>query len=402
MPTPAMQPQSLDGLSDQLVFVNLDLTCWSGKKTLTPEDLGLDRTQLPPETLVSLGEKQLIDPEALRTFTSIRSAARRRCLAVGTRFLGGYAVPVAKAPALLAELDALGQRYQDARAAFLAGYDDQLAAWTQQQPQEWQKLIRDALVPVEYVGGRLSFAVQAMRFAAPDPAVVTHDGLNQALSSLGDQVFHEVGQLAREALERSFQGKDTVTRRALSPLASIRDKLDGLAFLDRRFRAVVGEIDRLVAQVSAQGPIAHGVLAALTQFFSLAAQPAGLRTWAANASVWQAPQEFLGLPDPPAATPASSVDPAEAAKKPTFIPAPEPASASTVDADAPASIEDTESDTSTPAPAPTVDAEADPLTLHWKPVVKAVEEVMTSVEASAESTESTPAPAPATDDAWFF
>jgi len=49
-----------------------------------------------------------------------------------------------------------------------------------------------------------------------------------------------------------------------------------------------------------------------------------------------------------------------------------------------------------------VDAEADPLTLHWKPVVKAVEEVMTSVEASAESTESTPAPAPATDDAWFF
>jgi len=217
-----MQPQSLDGLSDQLVFVNLDLTCWSGKKTLTPEDLGLDRTQLPPETLVSLGEKQLIDPEALRTFTSIRSAARRRCLAVGTRFLGGYAVPVAKAPALLAELDALGQRYQDARAAFLAGYDDQLAAWTQQQPQEWQKLIRDALVPVEYVGGRLSFAVQAMRFAAPDPAVVTHDGLNQALSSLGDQVFHEVGQLAREALERSFQGKDTVTRRALSPLASIR------------------------------------------------------------------------------------------------------------------------------------------------------------------------------------
>ena len=119
-----MQSQALNGLSDQLVFVNLDITCWSGKKTLTPEDLGLDRSQLPPETLVSLGEKQLIDPEALRTFTSIRSAARRLCLAVGTRFLGGHAVPAAKAPALLAELDALGQRYRDARATFLAGYDD--------------------------------------------------------------------------------------------------------------------------------------------------------------------------------------------------------------------------------------------------------------------------------------
>lgn len=347
-----MQPHTLNPLSDQfwnrlsdgLVFVNLDITNWSGKKTLTPEDLGLDRSQLPPETLVSLGDKQLIDPEALRTFTSIRSAARRLCLAVGVRFMGGYAVPVAKAPTLLTELDVLGQRYQDARAAFLAGYDDQLATWTRQQPLEWQKLIQDALVPAEYVGGRLSFAVQAVRFAAPDPQVVNHDGLNQALSGLGDQVFREVGQLARETLERSFQGKTAVTRRALSPLGSIRDKLDGLAFLDSRFQAVVGEIDRLVAQVPAQGPIANGVLAALTQFFSLAAQPNGLRTWAENASVWQAPQTFLGLPDPPAVSPASSVDLAEEAREPTWIPVPEPVSASTVDADVPASIEDTEGD----------------------------------------------------------
>lgn len=389
-----MHPIDLNWLSDQLVFVNIDITNWSGKKTLTPEDLGLDRSQLPPETLVSLGDKQLIDPEALKTFGSIRSAARRRCLAVGTRFLGGYAVPAAKAPALLAELDTLDQRYQAARAAFLAGYDGQLAAWTRQQPLEWQKLIQDALVPAEYVGGRLSFAVQAVRFAAPDPKGVTHDGLHQALSGLGDQVFHEVGQLARDTLERSFQGKTAVTRRALSPLASIRDKLDGLAFLDRRFRAVVGEIDRLVAQVPAQGPIANGVLAALTQFFSLAAQPDGLRTWAANASVWQAPQEFLGLLDPSAAPPSSIED--------TGIPAPDPVSASTVDADAPASIEDTESDPPTPAPVPTVDAAADPLTVPLKPVQALVDEVIASAEPSVEAIESAPAPEPATDDAWFF
>ena len=400
-----MQPIDLNWLSDQLVFVNIDITNWSGKKTLTPEDLGLDRSQLPPETLVSLGDKQLIDPEALKTFGSIRSAARRRCLAVGTRFMGGYAVPTAKAPTLLAELDALDQRYQAARAAFLAGYDGQLAAWTRQQPLEWQKLIQDALVPAEYVGGRLSFAVQAVRFAAPDPKGVTHDGLHQALSGLGDQVFHEVGQLARDTLERSFQGKTAVTRRALSPLASIRDKLDGLAFLDRRFRAVVGEIDRLVAQVPAQGPIANGVLAALTQFFSLAAQPDGLRTWAANASVWQAPQEFLGLLDPSAAPPSSSsVDPTptEAVQEPTSIPAPEPVSASTVDADAPASIEDTESDPPTPAPVPTVDAAADPLTVPLRSIQALVDEVIASAEPSVEAIESAPASEPATDDAWFF
>ncbi|HPE73311.1 MAG TPA: DUF3150 domain-containing protein [Candidatus Competibacter sp.] len=421
-----MQHQWFDWLSDQLVFVNLDITCWSGKKRLTPEDLGLDHSQLPPETLVSLGDKQLVDPEALKAFGSIRSAARRRCLAVGTRFLGGYAVPVAKAPALLAELDALGQRYQDARAAFLAGYNGQLAAWTQQQPLEWQKLIQDALVPAEYVGGCLSFAVQAVRFAAPDPAVITHDGLHQALTGLSDQVFQEVRQLARETLERSFQGKTAVTRRALSPLASIRDKLDGLSFLDGRFRAVVGEIDRLMAQVPTQGPIANGVLAALTQFFSLAAQPDGLRTWAESASVWEAPQEALGRLDHRAFPPASRVDAEERTEElileliPELIPAsasaptPEPA-ASPLGTAAPASSADTETVAPPQAPESTVAAAADPLTLHLEQiknlvveVIQAADrsaevEVIQAADRSAEDAESVPDSAPVTDDnAWFY
>jgi hypothetical protein len=160
-------------------------------------------------------------------------------------------------------------------------------------------------------------------------------------------VFQDVRQLARETLERSFQGKTAVTRRALSPLASIRDKLEGLSFLDGRFRAVVGEIDRLMAQVPKQGPIANGVLAALTQFFALAAQPDGLRTWAERASVWEAPQRVL--PDTPPASlarEALTLD-TEAliqalAQEGTSVPAPEPASASRMDRDAPASIEDHE------------------------------------------------------------
>ncbi|HRW67690.1 MAG TPA: DUF3150 domain-containing protein [Candidatus Competibacter sp.] len=389
-----MQPQSLDWLSDQLMFVNVDITNWSGKKTLTPEDLGLDRSQLPPETLVSLGDKQLVDPEALKAFGSIRSAARRLCLAVGTRFLGGYAVPVAKAPALLAELDRLGQRYQDARTAFLAGYDTQLAAWTQQQPPEWQRLIQDARVPAEYVGGRLRFAIQAVRFAAPDPAVVDHSGLSQALSGLSGQVLHEIASVARETLERSFQGKTAVTRRALSPLASIRDKLEGLTFLDSRFQAIVGEIDRRVSQVPTQGPIANGVLAGLTQFLSLAAQPDGLRTWAESTPVWEAPQARLGLLNSLTSTPASHLDAEELPEELTeeltpeltleLIPepsstlTPERASASPMDAEAPAFIEDDE------------------------PVSPVVVEAEDEVEAEAEAEAEAEPAASTADTGWFF
>ncbi len=279
-----MHTQSLDGLADRLVFVHLDITCWSGRKSLTPEDLGLDRARLPPERLISLGDKQLIDPAALRTFTSLRGAAHRHCLAVGTRFLGGYAVPAAQAQGLLDRLAGLQQQYEAARTAFLASYDGRLAAWADQQPPQWQPLIRNARAPAADVGGRLRFAVQAVRFGAPDPAVVTHGGLTDALAGLSGQVFAEVAQLAREALAQSFQGKTEVTRRALGPLQAIRAKLAGLSFVDRRFQAVVGAIDGVLAGVPRRRPITGWVLESLRQFLGLAAQPDGLRAFTQTAA----------------------------------------------------------------------------------------------------------------------
>lgn len=284
---------------DQLLFIHVEISCWSGKKTLTPEDLGLDRTQLPPETLVSLGDKQLINPEALRAFTSIRSAARRQCLAVGTRFMGGYAVPTVKAASLLNRLTALEASYQQAKTDFLATYDQQLAAWAAQQPIEWQKLIREALVPAAYVGSRLGFAIQVARFRVPEPDVVQHAGLTQALGGLSDQVFYEIAQEAKEALEKSFQGKTEVTRRALSPLTTLREKLEGLVFINRGFHTVIGEIHRLMARIPQKGPITGRVLEELVQFLALAAQPLGLKTWAAAAPVWTPPNgEWWPLADP--------------------------------------------------------------------------------------------------------
>lgn len=281
-----MQMQTLKTL-DQLLFVHLEISCWSGKKTLTPDDLGLDRTQLPPETLISLGDKQLINPDTLRAFTSVRSAARRQCLAVGARFMGGYAIPTGKAAALLDRLTALEATYTQAKADFLATYDQALDAWARQQPPEWQKLIREALVPVSYVSGRLDFRVQVARFSLPE--TVAHPGLATALHGLRDQIFYEIAQDAREALEKSFQGKTEITRRALSPLLAMRDKLEGLVFVHGGFRAVMGEIERLLACIPTKGPVVGRLLHELVQFLALAAQPDGLKTWADAAPVWVNP-----------------------------------------------------------------------------------------------------------------
>jgi hypothetical protein len=260
---------------------------------LTPEDLGLPADQLPPDTLVSLGEKQLINPVALREFSTLRSAARRQCLVIGTRFMGGYLIPAQKARLLLQKLSELEQQYNDKRAAFLARFDHLIQDWTAKQPPEWQKLIREALVPAEYVGERLSFAVQAVRLGKPEPEIVEHHGLDRAVSGLSGQLFHEIGVVAREALEKSFHGKREVTRRALSPFKAIRDKLEGLTFIDSRFRVVVREIDRLLAEIPPKQAIKGPMLQELSHFLSLAAQPDRIKAFAEHRGVADTPEALL-------------------------------------------------------------------------------------------------------------
>ena len=86
-------------ITDQLTLVMLDIRIWSGRKKLRPEDLRLSGDEIPPEDLVSLGSKRVCDPESLKAFYRLKQSAERACLRVGTRFLGGFAIPQDQAEA---------------------------------------------------------------------------------------------------------------------------------------------------------------------------------------------------------------------------------------------------------------------------------------------------------------
>ena len=267
-------------LTDQAVFIHLEITCWSGRKTLQPEDLGLTRASLPPGDLVSLGDKTLIDPATLQVFTGLRAAARRACLAVGVRFLGGYLVPVTRAQPLLDRLDQFAGQFEEARRTFLAGFETRLDDWIQAHPG-WSALLTAGRISRETVAGRLGFAVQAVQLADPTGAV-QHPGLDRAVGGLAETLFRDVGVMAGEVLEQSLLGRTQVTRRALRPLVALRDKLDGLSFLDHRVRPVVGAIDDLLASLPRRGPLQGRDLEALIGFLSVVEQPARLKAHGAR------------------------------------------------------------------------------------------------------------------------
>lgn len=240
---------AIQHITDRITLVVLSVTIWSGRKKLRPEDLKLG-TEIPPEDLVSLGSKRVCNPEDLKVFHRIKKAAERTCLGVGTRFLGGFAVPRDQADRLAQQLEALKVAFDTETADFLSGYDRAVEEWIATLPQ-WEEPIRRAIEPANVVGGRLRFGYQIIQIAPADKPGT----LEEEVQTLGDGVFAEVEQMARE-LEESFEGKEKLHRRALGTFRRIREKLACLSFMDMRIQPVVDTLDGWFSRLPGEGPIA--------------------------------------------------------------------------------------------------------------------------------------------------
>ncbi|OHX36935.1 hypothetical protein BJL95_19740 [Methylomonas sp. LWB] len=246
---------------DRVVLVKVDANIYGARKKLKKEDLVLaDGSKLPPEDLASLGSKRLLDPDKLTVFNRLKKEAERICLRVGTRFLGGFAVPVESAASITAELKRIGLDFAVAKTEFIAGYDAAVTDWVVRHP-EFAGIIEQAVDSVEFVSTRLSFDFLVVSIGLPDslpPADVSR--LDSKIGSLSEQMFYEISVEANQLIEQSLLGKEQVTRNALRPIRRMRDKLDGLGFLDHRVAPVVSTIDDLLARIPTKGAIEGSIL----------------------------------------------------------------------------------------------------------------------------------------------
>jgi len=259
---------------DQVVLVKVDATIYGARKKLNKEDLVLaDGSKLPPEDLASLGSKRLLDPDRLSVFNRLKKEAERICLRVGTRFLGGFIVPVAAGPQVTVELDRIAGDFAQARAEFLDGYDTAVQDWMVKHP-EFAGIIEKAIDSVALVATRLTFDYLVVSVALPEQLPkVEVERLESKIGSLSEQMFHEIAVDANLLVEQSLLGKEQVTRNALRPIKRIRDKLDGLSFLDHRVAPVVTTIDDLLGKIPTRGSIEGGLLQEILAMAMLLADP---------------------------------------------------------------------------------------------------------------------------------
>jgi hypothetical protein len=259
---------------DRVVLVKVEANIYGARKKLKKEDLVLaDGSKLPPEDLASLGSKRLLDPDRLTVFNRLKKEAERICLRVGTRFLGGFAIPSESAAGITLELERIAQDFASAKAEFLAGYDAAVTDWVVRHP-EFAGIIEQAVDSVEFVSTRLSFDFLIVTVGVPDTLPAEDLArLETKIGSLSEQMFYEISVEANHLIEQSLLGKDQVTRNALRPIRRIRDKLDGLGFLDYRVAPVVSTIDALLAKIPDKGAITGSILQEILATAMLLADP---------------------------------------------------------------------------------------------------------------------------------
>lgn len=256
---------------DHLLVVNLDVRVWTARKKLSPADLG--NAQLPPEDLASLGSKRVCNPDDLKTFSTIKGRAYSLLNRHGVRFLGGWAIPEANSQEILNELIIMRDEFNVTKSGFLNTYDSSVQDWIAKHPQ-WGGIIAGSTVSKQYVSKRLSFSWQMFKIMPPFGQA--GDEVRQNASELNNTLFHEIAHDARDAWNRCFMGKTEITRKALSPLKTMQQKLHGLSFLDTRVSPVVELIDAAFNSIPKRGAIQGNLLIMLQGLVYLMQNPQAL------------------------------------------------------------------------------------------------------------------------------
>jgi hypothetical protein len=252
-------------LNNNTILVKPEFHIISGRKKLRVEDLKLPAgVVLPPEQVASLGSKKFIDPDEIAKFNRRRDQAHKACEKIGVKFLGGYAIPKDKIDELVVELDEKVGEFNAIRDDFLRNYEVIIDSWCSSNA-EWESILRRAVPPVSSVAASLSATY--FMFQAGVPEGISSERLDEQASGLSGQMYLEIAKEAERFINESLSVKgdsgptryrddqEGVTQKALRPIRRMRDKMEGLSFLDSGIQPVIKHIDQVLAQMPDQGRI---------------------------------------------------------------------------------------------------------------------------------------------------
>ena len=239
---------------DKIAIVDLGFTIWSGAKALEPTDfVNVDVSDLPSARVASYGRKNLIDKDALQPFKQIRTKAERVCTRVGTRLLGGFAVPQDSIDQIGQELDSLCVEFEQELDKFMTSYDDMIEDWITSNP-EMAEPLRRAVMPRAVVKSRFraSFSIFEVNASSRDRT----NSMAKVGTDLLDSILAQVVGAFKSHIE-SKRGHidDSYRVEVRQTVGDMAAKMSRFAFIEPSGGMKI-LADKLAAAVTGQGKIA--------------------------------------------------------------------------------------------------------------------------------------------------
>lgn len=237
---------------DRIVVIVPRFTQWTGTRAMHEGDFAIGTGgQLPPkEVTKSLGLKAIIDTQHLRVFDRLKHKAEAVLEGCGVRYLSGWAIPEDKADQVFKSLDALVEQYSMEKADFLSRYDTLVKEWADQNPT-FAKEIMEGKLDVNAVSERISAGYESFRLqpVTAEKAVA----LAKSIGGLTSELIAGVTRSARIFFKESFLGKTRASRKTVNAVLKIRQKLQGLAFLNSSILPVIAFIDKVINEMPSEG-----------------------------------------------------------------------------------------------------------------------------------------------------
>lgn len=230
---------------NELCLIYMDFDIWSGQTKLQKSDLKVAAEDLPPETLANLGTKRICAPGQLKGFHRLKTKARRAILDWGRPFLGGFAVPVKKLDVIRQSLEDVEFEFEGLKQTFLTGYYQAVQGWMDENP-EYSDVIQRAALSSQEVATRIGFDWHILE-VVPVANPVTESRLKSKVSGLGDEMIDEIVDTASEFYSANVCGRQSISVLTKPTLQKLRDKIDGLSFLNSNLYPLVTLLDETLA-----------------------------------------------------------------------------------------------------------------------------------------------------------
>lgn len=231
---------------ESLCVIHIDFDIWSGQTRLSPADFKLgDGGKIPPEKVAQLGSKKICDPAKLKGFARLKTETRRLLLSYGMPFMNGFAVPASLTDDICQRLDAISGEFESLKQSFISNYNAAVEEWIRENP-EYETAIRAGALPRAVVEKRIGFEYQVFMIQALNEESESAKSLGRKVESLGGDLLDEVADEAGKFFTKNLSGREECGVTSYKTLANIRNKIDGLSFLDNSFTPLVKLLDNTI------------------------------------------------------------------------------------------------------------------------------------------------------------